>query len=565
MTSFRKLKTRNDLADFLKISRRFLSYILFKKKIENCYRTFTIPKKSGGVREISAPDNQLYSIQEKLSKAIADNFNNTLNTQTIAHGFIKGKSIFTNASAHTQKRYIINVDIKDFFPSINFGRVRGFFLKNDKFLLPNIVATTIAQLTCYKGVLPQGAPTSPIISNLICSILDNRILKLAKKYHLYYTRYADDLTFSTNSNFNTDKDNFLEELEEEIEKSGFTINKEKTHVFMNNNRQSVTGLTVNKKANVPSKYFRSTKAMAYNLYKNNCFYINGIEGKIQQLEGRFNYIYQINILTNRTQTNVSKKTKKEPLNLREREFAKFLYYKNFYANSAPLIITEGKTDIKHIKSALKNLYQNYPSLIKKNANDNFEFKIKFLIRENSHIKYNKYARLFNFNEKGADTFETLLNICTDTKPDSKDKFNYYNYFKKFSSPTNPVILLLDNENEKGKPIRKLFNYMNLDETTKKLICEKEYFIKYNSTNFYIQTIPLVNGKKTTEIEDLFDDKTLNIQINGKKFVRKDKDTKTEFGKERFAEYISANYKDINFSGFKPLFDTLQNIISNFKK
>ena len=237
MTSFRKLKTRNDLADFLKISRRFLSYILFKKKIENCYRTFTIPKKSGGVREISAPDNQLYSIQEKLSKAIADNFNNTLNTQTIAHGFIKGKSIFTNASAHTQKRYIINVDIKDFFPSINFGRVRGFFLKNDKFLLPNIVATTIAQLTCYKGVLPQGAPTSPIISNLICSILDNRILKLAKKYHLYYTRYADDLTFSTNSNFNTDKDNFLEELEEEIEKSGFTINKEKTHVFMNNNRQ----------------------------------------------------------------------------------------------------------------------------------------------------------------------------------------------------------------------------------------------------------------------------------------------------------------------------------------
>ena len=108
---------------------------------------------------------------------------------------------------------VLNIDLENFFESFHFGRVRGFFIKNNNFLLPIEVATVIAQISCYEGKLPQGAPSSPIISNLICEILDYRLLKIAKKYKLNYTRYADDLTFSTNDkNFLGLQMEFYEEI-----------------------------------------------------------------------------------------------------------------------------------------------------------------------------------------------------------------------------------------------------------------------------------------------------------------------------------------------------------------
>ena len=110
----------------------------------------------------------------------------------ISHGFERGKSIISNARVHKNKKYVVNMDIKDFFPSIHFGRIVGFFQNNRYFKLPYEVAVIIAQIACYKGHLPQGSPCSPVIANLICNVMDIRILKLAKKYKLDYTRYADD-------------------------------------------------------------------------------------------------------------------------------------------------------------------------------------------------------------------------------------------------------------------------------------------------------------------------------------------------------------------------------------
>lgn len=126
----------------------------------------------------------------------------------ISHAFTKDKSIITNAEIHKNKRFVLNIDLEDFFKSFHFGRVQGYFEKNKNFLFPKNIATVLAQLTCYNGSLPQGAPSSPIITNLICNILDMKLLKIAKKYKLDYSRYADDLTFSTNNK------NFEEKSEE---------------------------------------------------------------------------------------------------------------------------------------------------------------------------------------------------------------------------------------------------------------------------------------------------------------------------------------------------------------
>ena len=192
------IENKKELALKLNIKFNQIVYLIYVKKIENCYNEFTIKKKNGQERVISAPNESLKRFQRKIANFLANKIeDNTLNI--ISHGFSKNKSIKTNGFPHRNKRYLLNVDLEDFFDSIHFGRVRGFFKTNKNFKFSDEVATLIAQLTCYKKKLPQGAPTSPVISNLIAEILDYRILKICKKYKLVYTRYVDDMTFSTNN------------------------------------------------------------------------------------------------------------------------------------------------------------------------------------------------------------------------------------------------------------------------------------------------------------------------------------------------------------------------------
>lgn len=196
------IQDKLDLAMAIGVPLRLLTYVIYVKGVDSYYHTFSIPKKDGSLREINAPDGDLKDIQRRLAKALwihqEDFYKQNKIRPNIAHAFEKGKSIITNANNHRKKRYVLNVDLERFFDSFHFGRVRGYFNKNRQFELPLEVATIIAQLTCYKGKLPQGAPSSPIITNLIFSIVDIRIIQLASKYHLDYTRYADDMTFSTN-------------------------------------------------------------------------------------------------------------------------------------------------------------------------------------------------------------------------------------------------------------------------------------------------------------------------------------------------------------------------------
>lgn len=217
----------------------------------------------------------------------------------ISHGFQKGKNIITNASVHRNKRYVLNLDLEDFFDSFHFGRIQGFFEKNRDFKLPREVAISIAQIACFNGKLPQGAPSSPIITNLVCQILDMRLLKLARKYRLDYSRYADDLSFSTNiSTFLNDKDRFLSDATAEIQRAGFKINEKKTRLLFRDSQQEVTGLVVNKKVSVNNAYSKRTRAMAYRLYTQGEYQINGEAASIKQLEGRFSFIDQVDHYNN---------------------------------------------------------------------------------------------------------------------------------------------------------------------------------------------------------------------------------------------------------------------------
>ncbi len=202
MSKLKKLKkavSLSDLANLLGFRSKSVAYILYKIPEDKKYTEFSIPKKNGNERAIKAPTDQLKLLQKRLADLLYECYDEiNSNNKSISHGFRKNHSIFTNAINHKNKRHVFNVDLYNFFPSINFGRVYGYFIKNNHFNLNQKIATVIAQIACHNNELPQGSPCSPIISNFIGHILDIRLVNLSKKTKCTYSRYADDLTFSTN-------------------------------------------------------------------------------------------------------------------------------------------------------------------------------------------------------------------------------------------------------------------------------------------------------------------------------------------------------------------------------
>ena len=553
----KNIKTRNDFAKFIGVKLQTLTYLLYIKKIDNCYNTLEIPKKNGDTRTICVPNKNLKKVQKKLYNKLSTYYDEikTQNnfTSKISHGFEKNRSIVTNAEVHKNKRYVVNLDLLVFFPSINFGRVRSYFIKNNYFEINDDIATILAQLTCYKGTLPQGASTSQLIANMICNIMDIRILKIAKKYRLDYTRYADDLTFSTNNKyFLNDYDKFLEDIKNIIHRSGFELNSKKTRLLFSNSRQEVTGLVVNKKISVPKEYYKNTRAMAHSLYKNGYFLIDDEVGTIEQLEGRFSFINQINLY------NIDNKKKNMwHLNSKEKQYQKFMIYKTFYANEKPLIITEGKTDVLYIKAALKKYYKYFPNLITKKDNGNFVFHVNFFKRKQKHSYY------LNLVKDGADTIKNIYSNCYIKTKNNKNITTVHD-FKKLCGEreTNPVILIFDNEmvSNKDRPLKKFLNEIKVNASQKDKLKENLYINICD--NLYLCTYQLNNKEACEiEIEDLFPADVLEHEINGRKFSKKDSTHDNGFyGKNEFSQYVYSNYESIDFSNFISLLSAINEII-----
>ena len=556
---FKELITRNDVADFLKISKGHLSYILYRTKVESYYHEFEIPKKVGGTRLICAPIGELKNIQRRLAKRLTDYYCNKIfkdgKRPNISHGFENKRSIITNAHVHRNKKYILNIDLENFFESINFGRVRGYFEKDRNFQIKRQAATVIAQLVCYKGALPQGAPTSPIITNLICRILDLRLLKLAKKFKMDYTRYADDLTFSTNNkNLIDEFEAFFVDLNAEIEKAGFKINIKKTRLVYKDSQQKVTGLIVNKKINVDRNYVRDTRAMAHSLYTKGNFSINGNVGTVEQLAGRFAFIDQID-----KHNNVVDGLRHDAWHLsgREKDYQKFIFYSRFYASNVPLIVTEGKTDVRYIKAALMSLHNDYSNLVSA-RDDSFEFKIRFLKRTRILSYY------FNLQHDGADTMKNISDFYGLGKA---FKTNLASYLNRIGAGLGcPIFLLFDNEQKSDRPLKKFIseNESRLASDFPKCLQENlcaKIAPENSDTNLYLLTVPLVDGKDKCAIEDLFDSDVRGHVIDGKQFTMNNNfNEQLYYGKEIFSKYVLNNYQSINFDNFRPMLDKISEII-----
>lgn len=278
LAEFGVISTPNSLKNCLCVEglAKFLGFNDYKElkelvypSVSHLYKGFYIQKKSGDSRLIEAPKKNLKKIQKSIESELVKLYFPRDST----HGFVKGRSIVTNASPHVDKKYLLNLDLEDYFGSIHFGRVCKLF-QSYPLNLSHPVATVLAHLCCNNGKLPQGAPTSPIISNMISYRLDKQLQTLASKNRCTYTRYADDITFSfTQTRGRLPKQivtltrelqvTLGKELVELISENGFKINKKKTRISSKNYRQEVTGIIVNDRMNVSRQYIKQTRSMLY--------------------------------------------------------------------------------------------------------------------------------------------------------------------------------------------------------------------------------------------------------------------------------------------------------------
>ena len=271
LEEFQQLETIGDLAILLQkiysknirtankkkfeITESLLSYYAFVIDKNERYKTFQIPKKRQSYREISSPIFTLKIIQQCLNELLSSVYF----PKAAVNGFVKGRSIVDNARRHTKKKYVYNLDVKDFFPSTKFGRIlkvlegRPFLLKEKRYR----IGILISSLCCNEGSLPQGAPTSPILTNIICRRIDAKFMDLAKKNRAQYSRYADDITFSCNKNIFDDR--FYSKIEQILKTDGYDINTKKVRLQDWRQRQVVTGLIVNKVVNVDRQFLKDIR------------------------------------------------------------------------------------------------------------------------------------------------------------------------------------------------------------------------------------------------------------------------------------------------------------------
>jgi RNA-directed DNA polymerase len=455
--------------------------------------------------------------------------------------------------------------LKDFFPSINFGRVRGFFIKDKQFALQEKVATVIAQIACFNNELPQGSPCSPVLSNLIGHLLDTRLARFAKIHKCTYSRYADDITFSTSrKDFPAELASLVAgsasiwvlgaPLRDEIEHSGFRINDTKTRMQLRGSRQVTTGLMVNAKVNIRQEYYRSARSMANELFQRGSYYRTvpaSVSGGavidppkkepakgLAALEGVLAHIHKVKDTADYRKP-VDKK--KDPNAPRE-PYARFLFYKNFVAVNAPVILPEGKTDSVYLKAAIRYLPAYHPKLGRMKG-AKFTSAVRFL-------NYSHTVR--DVMQLGGGTGDMKFLIIRYSENAKKYKHVPFAY---------PVIMVIDNDDG----AKDVFPIARNNGATGIGWASTDPFY-HLGLNLYLVKTPEAKTKPFySAIEDAFDPALLATPVGGKTFDRnKTHAAPGKYGKQVFAErVVKPSASTTNLSGFTPLLDRIVAAIDHY--
>ncbi|MDG2227809.1 MAG: reverse transcriptase family protein, partial [Flavobacteriales bacterium] len=271
VNTFLKCSSPNEMDFMLGVSNLFMQDFVDTTKD---YHVFKIKKRKGGFREIQAPNKELKRVQKRLAEILKEVYQ--IQSHRCCFGYI-GNSIVENAKCHIGKRQVLNMDIKNFYASIKKGTISNVF-KLKPFGFPDSVVRFLTEITC-RDHLPTGAPTSPVMSNIVCWWLDEQLNNLAKENDLVYSRYVDDLTFSGGD---IEKYKFSENVKKILEKFELNLNEKKTRLHAQSSRQMVTGITVNEKPNINRKYIRKVRSELYQL---NTFPDKVNEKRLKIIEG----------------------------------------------------------------------------------------------------------------------------------------------------------------------------------------------------------------------------------------------------------------------------------------
>jgi retron-type reverse transcriptase len=569
LEKLRDAKTLDDVAHLLGFVPSGLSFVLYKIPDAKKYASFEIPKRGGGKRLIKAPEPRLALLQRRLANLLYDCLGELSkgtppSRRSLAHGFEKKRSIITNANLHKRRRYVLNLDLEEFFPSINFGRVRGFFLKDKYFALQPKVATVLAQIACHENELPQGSPCSPVVSNLIGHLLDSRLARFAKVHKCTYSRYADDITFSTSRKDFPPELAFPVpgtaaewqlgvELREKIEHSGFKINDKKTRMQFRGSRQVTTGLMVNEKVNIRQEYWRAARQMCQALFTTGTYYrlvpatlVGGALGdppvkeeltSLNTIGGILAHIHQVK---EHADLREAKAKREKPTAARDL-YRRFLFYKNFVALERPVIVPEGKTDSIYLRCAIRRLTAYHPRLGTIVAGK-FESKIRLM---------NYSATIHDVLELGygAGQLRTLI----EKYDKSVSSFGH-------TPLAFPVIVLIDND-DGGK---KLFGLAKAKAGVDISYESADPFYYLGINLYLVKTPEQIPAPHTSFMETFFDPAVLATVLDGKTFdPDKEHDAPGKYGKAIFAsKVVEPNANKIDFTGFAPLLDRIVAVLNH---
>lgn len=311
------------LVQFFDLTEKQIKYFAFNKGSRKLYSMFKIPKRSWWYRVLRAPCQPLKIIQKKILDEILYNYDVLLSDMTT--GFRENKSIVDNALMHRNKEFILKIDIQDFFPSISRDRIFWLFYRTFDFSYE--IANLFAWICSYRNELPQGAPTSPMIANLIARSIDYRIIWLLKKLNdlnstndLSYSRYADDITISFSWYMNIVKLTSI--LDEILNEEGFILNPRKIRLISSNFNQTVTGITVNKKISLWKHIHKQWRAIIYTIW--NKWWDAWLE--------RWNYVNWLNL-----------------------DLIEFKNMVNWYKNYFSMLLNQSEQESLTLKSLVKNL------------------------------------------------------------------------------------------------------------------------------------------------------------------------------------------------------------------